>query len=137
MTPYRLVLIAATALTLTGCPDDPMGPEVRLAMVALGQCKYDTALKLVDHAISGGDENYRERALMLKAAILRDQGDTAGAEALYPAIAEAWKTRKDSTLKPSRRERDIGLYLDAARGQRRSNGLPEDCTTRTATGGAQ
>jgi hypothetical protein len=124
---YRVLPVVLAAGLVTGCPNDPMGPEVRFALIALGQCKYDTALKLVDDAIASDDENYRERGLMLKAAILRDRGDTGAATALYPEIAAAWKARKGSDLKDSRRERDIGLYLDAARGERRANGLPEDC----------
>jgi hypothetical protein len=120
-------LIVLGTLLLAGCPNDPMGPDIRLALLALGQCNHDAALKLADNGIAAGDDNNRERGLMLKAAILRDRGETAAAEALYPDIAEAWKARKGSTLKDSRRERDIGLYLDVARAERRARGLPEDC----------
>lgn len=127
MTPLRTLWIAAATVLLSGCPNDPMGPGNRLAMVALGQCKHELALELVDQAIDTGDEDSRERGLMLKAAILRDQGEPEAAEALYPEIAEAWQTRKGGQLKETRRERDIGLFLDVARAERRARGLPEDC----------
>lgn len=131
MTPIRLLLIASAAALLSGCPEDPMGPGNRMAMIALGQCKHDLALDLVNQAIATGNEDARERGLMLKAAILRDRGDTEAAEALYPQIADAWKARKGSTLKESRRERDIGLYLDVARAERQARGLSETCEETT------
>jgi hypothetical protein len=137
MTPIRILLIASAAALLSGCPEDPMGPDNRMAMIALGQCKHELALDLVDQAIATGNDDVRERGLMLKAAILRDRGDTEAAEDLYPQIAEAWKTRKGSALKESRRERDIGLYLDVARAERQARGLSETCEKTTEPEGSR
>ena len=69
-----------------------------------------------------------QRALLLKAAILRDAGDEAAAEALYPRVGEAWNAVKKRDLTPERREREIGLFLEVAKQERRVNGLPTDCS---------
>jgi hypothetical protein len=51
---------------------------------------------------------------MLKAAILRDQGEHAAAEALYPRIAETWEAVKRRALTPEQREREIAVFIDVA-----------------------
>lgn len=111
-----------------GCGEDPMGPDNRLALMALGKCRHAQALQLADNAIARGNEHNVHRGWALKAAILRDMDDTRGAEAIYPEIAEAWETAKGRTLTEARRERDIGLYLDVAHAERQVNGLGVDCS---------
>jgi len=122
------ILLSLAALMLTACGDDPMGPDNRLALMALGKCRYDQALLLTDNAIARGNAQNVHRAWALKAAILRDRGDTKGAEALYPEIAAAWEAAKGRTLTDARRERDIGLFLQVARAERQANGLTADCS---------
>jgi hypothetical protein len=119
-------LVTVLAL-LAGCGEDPMGPDNRLALLALSKCRYAQALQLTDNAIARGNEHNIHRGWALKAAILRDMGDDQGAEALYPRIAEAWEAAKGRTLTPARRERDIDLFLDVARAERVAMGLAEDC----------
>jgi hypothetical protein len=116
------------ALLVNGCGEDPMGPDNRLALMALTKCRYDHALQLTDNAIASGSEKNVHRAWALKAAILRDRGDTAGAEALYPRIAEAWEAAKGRTLTEYRRERDIGLFVDVARAERQAQGMSPECS---------
>jgi hypothetical protein len=118
----------AAAMLLGGCGEDPMGPDNRLALMALGKCRHAQALQLTDNAVARGNEHNIHRAWALKAAILRDMGDEAGAEAIYPRIEAAWEKAKGRTLSEARRERDIGLFLDVARAERLANGLAEDCT---------
>jgi hypothetical protein len=120
--------VLAAAMLLDGCGEDPMGPDNRLALMALGKCRHAQALQLTDNAVARGNEHNIHRAWALKAAILRDMGDEAGAEALYPRIEEAWEAAKGRTLTEARRERDIGLFLDVARAERLANGLAEDCS---------
>lgn len=120
-------LLAALAL-LAGCGEDPMGPDNRLALLALSKCRHAQALQLTENAIARGNEHNIHRGWALKAAILRDMGDTQGAQALYPRIAEAWEAAKGRTLTPARRERDIRLFLDVARAERVAMGLAEDCS---------
>ncbi|MGB5833014.1 MAG: hypothetical protein WBG92_13620 [Thiohalocapsa sp.] len=133
MYPKRILialLIPAAILEaslLGGCGEDPLGPDNRMALLAFGQCRDDQALQLTDNAIERGNERNVLRALMLKAAILRDRGDTAAAEALHPRITEAWETAKRRTLSPERRERDIQLFIDVARDERIARGLAADC----------
>jgi hypothetical protein len=112
---------------LLGCGEDPLGPENRFALIAFGQCSYDQALMLAEQAIASDNADHIERGLMLKAAILRERGDTAAAEALYPEIAAAWERARDKTLKPSRREREIQLLIDIARAERHDKALAPDC----------
>lgn len=121
------LLFLLAVLLLAGCPKDPLGADNRLALVALGQCRHAQALQLTDRAIAQGSEHNVQQALMLKAAILLDVGDRAGAEALYPAIAEAWQTARRKELTPARRARELRLFLDVARDQRVSAGLAPDC----------
>lgn len=120
------LLVAITPL-LSGCPQDPMGPDNRMALIAFGRCDYAQALQLTDMAIERGDDMHIQRAWMLKAAILRDQGDTAAAEAIYPKLEATWKAAKKTDLKTSRRERDIAILIDIAHNDRRANGLAADC----------
>ncbi len=115
-------------LLLTGCGEDPMGPDNRLALMALGKCRHAQALQLADNAIAQGTEKNVHRAWALKAAILRDLGDEAGAQGLYPEIAAAWEAAKGRTLTEARRERDIRLFLDVARSERLAQGLSENCS---------
>lgn len=124
---YYRPLAAVCLLALAGCSEDPLGPENRFALIAFGQCRHDQALMLVEQAIAHGQPENVERALMLKAAILRDRGDLAAAEALYPQIGEAWKAAKDKTLPTNRRERDIQMFIDIAHAERRTNGLDPSC----------
>jgi hypothetical protein len=114
-----------------------MGPENRMALIAFGQCRLGPAMQLLDRVIAEGDANSRERALMLKVAMLREQGETAAAEALYPDLAAAWQARKDRALKERRRERDIGLFIDVVRAERRTRNLPVDCRPPAASDGPE
>jgi len=114
-------------LLLAGCGEDPMGPDNRMALLAFGQCRYDQALQLTDNAIERGSEPNVQQALMLKAAILRDQGDSAGAQALYPRIDDTWEAVKRRALSTERRERDIALFIDIAQRERIAQGLAPDC----------
>lgn len=128
--PWRGVLLTgfiAAGVLLGGCPEDPMGPDNRLALIAFGRCQPEQALHLTDLAIKQGDAHQRQRAWMLKAAILRDSGDLSGAQALYPELEAAWMAVKKNPLQPSRRERDIRLLIDIAYQERRAHGLPGDC----------
>jgi hypothetical protein len=122
-----MATVIAASLLLSGCPEDPMGPDNRMALIALGQCHHAQALHLTDLALARGDAYQAQRAWMLKAAILRDSGALARAEALYPQLEAAWRAVKKTDLKPGRRERDIEIFLDIARNERRVNGLPDDC----------
>jgi hypothetical protein len=121
------------SLMLTGCPEDPLGPDNRMALLALGQCNDGRALQLAERAIAQGSEQNVLQGLMLKAAILRDRGDNAAAEALYPQIQVAWDKAKRRALRPDRRERDIQMFIDITRDERRAHGLDPDC----ASGGAK
>lgn len=131
MTPRSVLAMAFLALIsplLGGCPEDPMGPDNRMALIALGHCDHAQALQLADSAIERGDAVHAQRAWMLKAAILRDQGRTDAAEALYPELEAAWRAARKTELNASRRERDIAILLDIARAERRANGLAVDCS---------
>jgi hypothetical protein len=119
--------MASTGL-LSSCGDDPMGPDNRLALIALTQCQYDKAEQLTDNAAAQGNADNTYRAWVMKAAILRDRGDAAGAEALYPRIESAWEAAKERTLTAYRRERDIGMIADIVRAERLARNRPEDCT---------
>jgi hypothetical protein len=132
-----LITVPLAALALTGCGEDPLGPDNRMALIALGQCRHAQALLLADNAMQRGTEHNAQRALMLKAAILRDAGDEAAAEALYPAIDEAWQKVKKRKLKPNRREREIGLFLDVAKQERQVRGIPVDCSAVAAPNAPQ
>jgi hypothetical protein len=123
-----LLLLTLPLLPLGGCGEDPMGPDNRLALMALTKCRHDQALQLADNAIARGNAQNVHRAWALKAAILRDRGDTGAAEKLYPEIAAAWEAAKGRTLTDARRERDIGLFLEVARAERLAQGLSEDCS---------
>ena len=114
-------------LLLGGCGEDPMGPDNRMALLAFGQCRYDQALQLTDNAIERGSEPNQQQALMLKAAILRDQGDSAAEQALYPRIDATWEAVKRRALSPERRERDIARFVDIARKERIARGGTPDC----------
>ncbi|MEA3639535.1 MAG: hypothetical protein VBE63_06285 [Lamprobacter sp.] len=116
-----------SVLLLSGCAEDPMGPENRFALIAFGQCSHNQALMLVDQAIAKGHADNLERGLMLKAAILRDRGDLAAAEALYPKIDAAWQAAKEKTLSPSRREREIQMFINIAQAERHAKGLDPSC----------
>jgi hypothetical protein len=117
----------ATSAMLAGCSEDPLGPENRFALIAFGQCSYDQALMLAEQAIAGGNADNVERGLTLKAAILRDRGDTAAAEALYPEIEAAWERAREKPLSPSRRERAIQMLIDIAHAERRAKGMDPNC----------
>lgn len=119
---------ALAALLATGCGEDPLGPDTRLALIAFGQCRYDQAMQLTENAIARGTPQNVSRARLLQAAILRDRGDTAAAEALNPAIDAAWQAARHGALKPERRERDIRLFIEVARAERQAHGLAPDCS---------
>ncbi len=126
--PGRFAVVGVlSALILSSCAEDPMGPENRFALIAFGQCGYDQALMLVDQAVTKGNADNVERGLMLKAAILRDRGDLAASEALYPEIGAAWQAAKEKTLSDSRRERDIQMLIDVAHAERHAKGLDPSC----------
>lgn len=116
-----------SALLLSSCAEDPMGPENRFALIAFSQCSYDQALMLADQAIAKGNADNVERGLMLKAAVLRDRGDLEGSQALYPEIDAAWQSAKEKPLSASRRERDIQMFIDIAHAERRAKGLDPSC----------
>jgi len=127
---FRLIVLGwlgASAL-LAGCSEDPLGPENRFALIAFGQCSYDQALMLAEQAIARGNADNIERGLMLKAAILRDRGDPAAAEALYPDIETAWEHAREKPLSPSRRERAIQMLIDIAHAERRAKDMEPSCT---------
>lgn len=121
-----------SALLLSSCADDPMGPENRFALIAFGQCSYDQALMLADQAIAKGNADNVERGLMLKAAILRDRGDVEAAEALHPKIDAAWQAAKEKPLSESRRRRDIQMFIDIAHAERHAKGLDPSCQGKSA-----
>lgn len=123
---------ALSALLVSGCAEDPMGPQNRFALIAFGQCSNNQALMLVNQAIEQGNADHIERGLMLKAAILRDQGDPEAAEALYPEIDAAWEAAREKTLSASRREREIQMLIDIAQAERHAKGIDPDCQTETA-----
>ncbi len=123
-----MIPLLLAGLLLSSCGEDPMGPDNRLALMALSECRHALALQLTDNAIARGNEQNVHRAWALKAAILRDLGDTKGAQALYPEIAAAWESAKGRTLTEARRERDIGLFLEVAHAERQTKGLPADCS---------
>ena len=127
---YRLPALAITlVLALSSCSEDPMGAENRFALMALSQCNYEQALLLVEQAIARGNADNVERGLMLKTAILRDRGDSAAAEALYPALDAAWQAAKEKSLSANRREREIKMFLDIAQAERHAKGLDAACET--------
>jgi len=121
---------ALSALLLSSCAEDPMGPENRFALIAFSQCSYDQALMLADQAIAKGNADNVERGLMLKVAILRDRGDLQAAEALYPEIDAAWQAAKEKPLSESRRLRDIQMFIDIAQAERQAKGLDPACQGR-------
>lgn len=128
----HLALALMVVLALIGCAEDPMGAENRFALMALSQCNHAQALMLVEQAIERGNADNVERGLMLKAAILRDRGDNAAAEALYPRIEAAWQAAKEKPLSASRRERDLRMFLDIAQAERHAQGLDANCEARAA-----
>jgi hypothetical protein len=132
--PRLWTLAVLGLLVLVGCSEDPLGPENRFALIAFGQCQHDQALMLVEQAIARGQPENIERALMLKAAILRDRGDLAASEALYPQIEAAWQAAKDKTLSTNRRERDIQMFIDIAQAERRTKGLDPGCEQAATAG---
>jgi hypothetical protein len=112
---------------LAGCSEDPLGPENRFALIAFSQCNHAQALMLVEQAIEQGNPDNKERGLMLKAAILRDQGDTVAAEALYPAIAKSWEQARGKSLSPQRREREIKMLVNIAHAERHAKNIDPKC----------
>jgi hypothetical protein len=123
----RLLSILAILLLLSSCGDDPIGPDNRMALRALGQCRHAQALQLTDNAIERGSARNALQALMLKAAILRDQGENAAVDALYPRIAETWEAVKRRALPPEQREREIAIFIDVARNERIAQGFSPNC----------
>ncbi|WP_328983786.1 hypothetical protein [Thiorhodovibrio winogradskyi] len=123
-----LCCLASASLLLSGCPEDPMGPDNRMALIAFGRCDHQQALELTNRAIERGeDPHHIQRAWMLKAAILRDQGQMAALKTIYPQLDAAWKNARKSELSDSRRERDINILIDVAHNERRANRLAVDC----------
>ncbi|QQO54220.1 MAG: hypothetical protein N838_13570 [Thiohalocapsa sp. PB-PSB1] len=133
MQPNRTLFVIITAILLFGgCSRDPIGADNRMAQRALGQCRHEQALQLTDNAIERGSERNAQQALMLKAAILRDRGDQAAAEALYPQITETWEAIKRRTLSPEQREREIRMFIDVARNERIAQGIAANCGNATS-----
>ncbi len=129
---FGLVVSVLSALALSGCAEDPMGPENRFALIAFGQCSHNQALMLANQAIEKGNADHLERGLMLKAAILRDRGDLEAAEALYPEIDAAWEAAREKTLSDNRREREIQMFIDIAHAERHAKGIDPSCQTQPA-----
>lgn len=125
----RLALLAIIPilLPLSSCGDDPIGPDNRLALRAFGLCRHAQALQLTDNAVERGSARNAQQALMLKAAILRDQGENAAAEALYPRIAEHWEAVKRRALTPEQREREIAVLVEVAHNERIAQGVSPNC----------
>jgi hypothetical protein len=125
----RLALLAIIVIlmSLGSCGDDPIGPDNRMALRAFGQCRHAQALQLTDNAMERGSARNAQQALMLKAAILRDQGEQAAAEALYPRIAETWEAVKRRALTPEQREREIAVFIDVAHNERIAQGVAPNC----------
>jgi hypothetical protein len=130
--PRRLFGVMLALALLAGCSEDPMGPENRFALIAFSQCNHAQALMLVEQAIEHGNLDNKERGLMLKAAILRDQGEIPSAEALYPEIERAWQQAKRKSLSPQRRERDIQMLIDIAHAERHAKKLDPHCRSKHA-----
>jgi len=126
---HRLALLTIIPILLlvNGCGEDPIGPDNRMALRALGQCRHAQALQLTDNAIERGSARNAQQALMLKAAILRDQGANAAAEALNPRIAKSWEAVKRRPLPPKQREHEIAVFIDVARNERIAQGLSPNC----------
>jgi hypothetical protein len=122
-----LTLLLPIPLLLSACGKDPLGPDNRMALMALGECRHNQALLLTDNALARGSEPNQMQALLLKAAILRDRGDDAAAEALYPRIDDTWQAVKRRALTPERREHDIQRLIDVARDERRTRGMDPGC----------
>lgn len=122
-----LTLFACIGL-LSGCGEDPIGPENRLALMAWGRCQPQEAQRLSDAALSSTAPETRYHALVLKAAMRREAGDTAGAEALYPRMEAEWQAAKDKPLKERRRERDIKMRQTIAESERHMHGFATDCS---------
>jgi len=129
MPPTRaLALLAIVPILLLGsCGNDPIGMDNRMALRAFGLCQHAQALQLTDNVIERGRERNAQQALMLKAAILQDQGENVAAEALYPRIAETWEAVKRRALPPEQREREIAVFIDVARNERIAQGLSPTC----------
>lgn len=123
-----LAMLAIGGMLLGGCPEDPMGPDNRLALVAFGQCDREQALELTDQVIERGEDEYHvQRAWMLKYAILRDMGRSSAAEAIYPQVEESWQAVRHGKLSASRLERELGILTGIAQNDRHAKGLPPDC----------
>jgi hypothetical protein len=130
-TPYHRLPLALFAVIMgltAGCGEDPMGHENRLALLAWGRCQPDEAERLVAAALAGSEPEARYHALVLKAAMRREAGDSAGAAALYPQMAAEWEAAKDKPLNERRRERDITMRLKIAESERHMQGLAADCS---------
>lgn len=114
-------------LSLTACGPDPLGPDNRMALIALGRCESVEALTWVAAAKTRGSDQNVYQSLLLNAAILLEHGETAAAEALYPAIEAQWRAMKGRSLSPDKRDRTIDLFLAIVRDERVRHGLGENC----------
>lgn len=126
--PALPLAVVAVIVSLAGCSEDPMGPENRLALLAWGRCQPEEALRLADAALTSPAPETRYHALVLKAAMRREAGDIAGAEALYPRMAAEWQAAKEKPLNERRRERDIAMRLTIAESERHMHGFAPDCS---------
>lgn len=124
---YALALLCA--VPLSGCPEPRLGPDLKMGMMALAQCRHDQALLLADAALARGDAQTRLRALLLKAATRIDRGDQPALEALYPEIDTAWQAARRRVPTPAQRAEAIDLFLGAARTDRQARGIAPDCKT--------
>lgn len=125
--PWPLVALALAGALLGGCPEDPLGPDNRMALLAFGRCDHAQAVQFAARAIASEDPRYVQRAWMLKLAMARDQGDSDAALAISAQLETAWANARGGTLTAARRERELGILSDIAHQERRAQGLPADC----------
>jgi len=124
----QLWLSLPILVILSGCLPAPLGEDARAAERAFGVCEHDAALESVEKVLAtsvDGDEIYH--ALTLKAAVLKDLGDTQASQALYPTILLIARVLDAKPLSQESMERDIDQHLLNGQRTREANGLPKIC----------
>jgi hypothetical protein len=117
---------------LSGCLPALFGEDTKAAEQAFGTCKHDAALKAVERALAtstDGDEIYH--ALTLKAAVLKETGDTQASRTVYPTILLVARVIDGKPLSHESMERDIDQHIANAQRAREESGLPGTCKTAT------